>query len=400
MNAADDGLAGIQQLAGDATLLYYMTEEAQEGKNAYLEKRTARLRPVPEAPVTTATASGAPAPRPRTLRRSGRSPVLVGHRVRGRRRGGVDRRGAAHRRAMVVALALQVGVNYANDYSDGVRGTDADARGPGAARRDRARDAGRGASGRVPRRSASPRSPGSCSSLVVNPWLLLVGVAAIARRGTYTGGPEAVRLPRPRRGDGARVLRLRRDGRAARTCSSRRSRGLAWWPRSPSGCLSRALLVANNVRDIPTDGPCRQAHARGAPRRRAHPAALRRLVLVGVRWSRVGRASAALGRRRLPRSPSARRSRRSAGARAERPGRALVAVLGRHGPLPARASACCSLGLWLRLTCRSAPNHAPQRPPRNARGLLEVAGVARRRRTTRSVALAPMASAHAVRRWR
>src|SRR6267143_4252607 len=39
MNAADDGLAGIQQLAGDATLLYYMTEEAQEGKNAYLERR-------------------------------------------------------------------------------------------------------------------------------------------------------------------------------------------------------------------------------------------------------------------------------------------------------------------------------------------------------------------------
>jgi len=35
-NAADDGLAGIQQLAGDATLLYYMSEEAQEGKNAYL----------------------------------------------------------------------------------------------------------------------------------------------------------------------------------------------------------------------------------------------------------------------------------------------------------------------------------------------------------------------------
>jgi len=38
-NAADDGLAGIQQLAGDATLLYYMTEEAQEGRNAYLERR-------------------------------------------------------------------------------------------------------------------------------------------------------------------------------------------------------------------------------------------------------------------------------------------------------------------------------------------------------------------------
>jgi naphthoate synthase len=39
LNAADDGLAGIQQLAGDATLLYYMSEEAGEGKAAYLEKR-------------------------------------------------------------------------------------------------------------------------------------------------------------------------------------------------------------------------------------------------------------------------------------------------------------------------------------------------------------------------
>ncbi|MDQ3771744.1 MAG: 1,4-dihydroxy-2-naphthoyl-CoA synthase, partial [Actinomycetota bacterium] len=38
-NADTDGLAGIQQLAGDATLLYYLSEEAQEGRNAYLEKR-------------------------------------------------------------------------------------------------------------------------------------------------------------------------------------------------------------------------------------------------------------------------------------------------------------------------------------------------------------------------
>ncbi|HEV8296236.1 MAG TPA: 1,4-dihydroxy-2-naphthoyl-CoA synthase, partial [Acidimicrobiales bacterium] len=36
MNAADDGLAGIQQLAGDATLLYYLSEEAQEGRDAYV----------------------------------------------------------------------------------------------------------------------------------------------------------------------------------------------------------------------------------------------------------------------------------------------------------------------------------------------------------------------------
>src|SRR5918999_245934 len=38
-NADTDGLAGIQQLAGDATLLYYLTDEAKEGRNAFLEKR-------------------------------------------------------------------------------------------------------------------------------------------------------------------------------------------------------------------------------------------------------------------------------------------------------------------------------------------------------------------------
>ena len=50
MNAADDGLAGIQQLAGDATLLYYMSEEAQEGKRAYLERRTPDFDQFPKRP--------------------------------------------------------------------------------------------------------------------------------------------------------------------------------------------------------------------------------------------------------------------------------------------------------------------------------------------------------------
>jgi len=49
-NAADDGLAGVQQLAGDATLLYYMGEEAQEGKRAYLEKRKPDFDQFPKRP--------------------------------------------------------------------------------------------------------------------------------------------------------------------------------------------------------------------------------------------------------------------------------------------------------------------------------------------------------------
>lgn len=44
INAAADGYAGLQQLAGDATLLYYLTEEAQEGKQAFLEKRKPNFR--------------------------------------------------------------------------------------------------------------------------------------------------------------------------------------------------------------------------------------------------------------------------------------------------------------------------------------------------------------------
>ncbi len=49
-NAVDDGLAGIQQLAGDATLLYYLSEEAQEGRNAYLEKRVPDFAQFPRRP--------------------------------------------------------------------------------------------------------------------------------------------------------------------------------------------------------------------------------------------------------------------------------------------------------------------------------------------------------------
>ena len=49
-NAADDGLAGMQQLAGDATLLYYMSEEAQEGRNAYKEKRRPDFTQFPKRP--------------------------------------------------------------------------------------------------------------------------------------------------------------------------------------------------------------------------------------------------------------------------------------------------------------------------------------------------------------
>ncbi len=50
LNAADDGLAGIQQLAGDATLLYYLSDEAQEGKQAFLDKRRPDFDQFPRRP--------------------------------------------------------------------------------------------------------------------------------------------------------------------------------------------------------------------------------------------------------------------------------------------------------------------------------------------------------------
>ena len=50
MNAADDGLAGIQQLAGDATLLFYLSEEGQEGRDAYKEKRAPDFGKFPKRP--------------------------------------------------------------------------------------------------------------------------------------------------------------------------------------------------------------------------------------------------------------------------------------------------------------------------------------------------------------
>ena len=49
-NAADDGLAGVQQLAGDATMLFYMTEEGQEGRNAYVERRAPDFSRFPRRP--------------------------------------------------------------------------------------------------------------------------------------------------------------------------------------------------------------------------------------------------------------------------------------------------------------------------------------------------------------
>jgi 1,4-dihydroxy-2-naphthoate octaprenyltransferase len=153
--------------------------------------------------------------------------------------------------AMVVALALQIGVNYANDYSDGIRGTDRDRKGP-------LRLTASGvATPKAVRRAATlalgvAAFVGFVLSLIVNPWLLLVGVAAIAAAVLYTGGP----VPLGYLGLGELMV-LVFFGFVATVGSAyvqvEYVPGAAWWGSLVVGLLACAILLANNVRDVPTD---------------------------------------------------------------------------------------------------------------------------------------------------
>jgi len=153
--------------------------------------------------------------------------------------------------ALLVALALQVGVNYANDYSDGVRGTDKDRKGP-----VRLTATGLATPGAV-RRAAFlsfgvAAVAGLVLSLVVNPWLLLVGVAAIGAAWLYTGGPR----PYGYLGLGELMV-LVFFGFVATVGSAyvqiKEVPAAAWWGSLVVGLLACAILLANNVRDVPTD---------------------------------------------------------------------------------------------------------------------------------------------------
>ena len=176
------------------------------------------------------------------------SPVLVGT-AAGSLDGPIDwpRAGAA----AVVALALQVGVNFANDYSDGVRGTDAQRRGP-------VRLTATGlATPRAVRNAAVlafavAAVVGAVLSIVVNPWLLLVGVAAIGAAVTYTGGPK----PYGYIGLGE-VMVLVFFGFVATVGSAYVQHatlpGVAWVAALAAGLPACGILLANNVRDVDTD---------------------------------------------------------------------------------------------------------------------------------------------------
>jgi 1,4-dihydroxy-2-naphthoate polyprenyltransferase len=153
--------------------------------------------------------------------------------------------------ALIVALALQVGVNYANDYSDGIRGTDEQRVGP-------VRLVGSGL--------ATPRQvliaalasflvaglAGLVLAAAVSWWLVLLGAAAIGAAWFYTGGSR----PYGYRALGeVSVFAFFGVGAVVGTAYVQMGR-LTWLAVAasiPVGLLACALLVINNLRDIPSD---------------------------------------------------------------------------------------------------------------------------------------------------
>ena len=153
--------------------------------------------------------------------------------------------------AGVVSLALQVGVNYANDYSDGVKGTDAVRVGP-------LRLVGSGAATASHVKSAAfimfglAACAGLALALMTSLWLVLVGALAIIAAWTYTGGPR----PYGYAGWGE-VFVFIFFGVVATTGSQFVvAEEFTWAGLVASvavGCIACSLLVINNLRDIPGD---------------------------------------------------------------------------------------------------------------------------------------------------
>nr|WP_246421949.1 1,4-dihydroxy-2-naphthoate polyprenyltransferase [Nocardiopsis mwathae] len=154
--------------------------------------------------------------------------------------------------AMVVSLALQIGVNYANDYSDGVRGTDTEER-VGPLRLTAARLA---PPEQVFTAAWACFALAGVAGLVLvatsSWWLLLIGAVAIVAAWYYTGGKN----PYGYRGLGE-VSVFVFFGLVAVAGTAFVQLGYvpwqAWVAAVPVGLLSCAVLVINNLRDIPTD---------------------------------------------------------------------------------------------------------------------------------------------------
>ena len=154
--------------------------------------------------------------------------------------------------ALVVALALVIGVNYANDYSDGIRGTDATRVGP-------MRLVGSGAAAPSAVRTAALVSFAVASvaglllvTMAGQWWLLALGVACIAAAWFYTGG----RRPYGYAGLGELAVFLFFGPVAVlgtQYVISGRITPTGSFAAVAVGAMSAAVLLANNLRDIPTD---------------------------------------------------------------------------------------------------------------------------------------------------
>ncbi|MGH4015774.1 MAG: 1,4-dihydroxy-2-naphthoate polyprenyltransferase [Pseudonocardiaceae bacterium] len=154
--------------------------------------------------------------------------------------------------ALTVALALVIGVNYANDYSDGVRGTDADRVGP-------MRLVGSGAAAPAAVRTAALASFGTAAvaglvlvALAGQWWLLVLGATSIAAAWYYTGG----RRPYGYVGLGELAVFVFFGPVAVlgtQYVLSGRVTPSGAFAAVAVGAVSTAVLVANNLRDIPTD---------------------------------------------------------------------------------------------------------------------------------------------------
>jgi 1,4-dihydroxy-2-naphthoate octaprenyltransferase len=185
--------------------------------------------------------------RPRTLG-AAVSPVLVGTAAASRYGDVVWWRALA---CLLLAVALQVGVNYANDYSDGVRGVDTQRRGP-----VRLVAGGLATPAAVKRAAllcfASGGLIGIVLAVVVDWRLVIVGTVSILAAGLYSGGPK----PYASSGLGE-VMVLVFFGFVA-TCGSayvhlERVPWLALAASVPVGLLACAILLVNNLRDVDSD---------------------------------------------------------------------------------------------------------------------------------------------------
>ncbi len=153
--------------------------------------------------------------------------------------------------ALLVALALQIGVNYANDYSDGIRGTDEVRVGPVrlvGSRLVKPRHVLAAALGCF----AVAGAAGLVLAAVTSWWLLLLGAAAVAAAWFYTGGSR----PYGYRALGELSVFIFFGIAAVAGTAYVQMQTLTWLPFAASaaiGLLACALLVINNLRDIPTD---------------------------------------------------------------------------------------------------------------------------------------------------